>query len=206
MVIGLTGAAGAGKDTVADILVAEHGFTKISFGASIYREVSEAFGVDLLKMCKKAGAKEAPDKRLALTRCSDNAFSKALILGLVKKGHTEDLAGFLSYRRSPREILQWWGTEYRRSQNKTYWISQVESQLSGLTGNVVITDIRDQMELDLLHNKQGRSWIVRRDCAEQEQRSNEHATSVFWRGVAGTELVNNGTKRELAEQIRLALN
>ena len=43
MIIGLTGAAGNGKDNVADILVEEHRFQRIAFADCLYEEVSTAF-------------------------------------------------------------------------------------------------------------------------------------------------------------------
>lgn len=46
LVVGLTGRAGSGKDTVADYLVAEHGFTKISMAGPLKRAVVELFGLD----------------------------------------------------------------------------------------------------------------------------------------------------------------
>lgn len=45
MIIGLCGAAGAGKNTVADILVEDYGFQAISFAEPIYRAVSEITGL-----------------------------------------------------------------------------------------------------------------------------------------------------------------
>ena len=44
-IIGLSGAAGCGKDTVADHLIAEHGYSKISFAAPIKRAIEAMFGV-----------------------------------------------------------------------------------------------------------------------------------------------------------------
>jgi hypothetical protein len=44
VVIGITGKAGAGKDTVADYLVREHGFQKLSF-ATILKKMLEAAGM-----------------------------------------------------------------------------------------------------------------------------------------------------------------
>lgn len=45
MIIGLCGTAGAGKNTVADILVEEHGFQAISFAEPIYAAVSAITGL-----------------------------------------------------------------------------------------------------------------------------------------------------------------
>lgn len=45
MIIGLCGPAGAGKNTVADILVEDYGFQAISFADPIYRAVSEITGL-----------------------------------------------------------------------------------------------------------------------------------------------------------------
>lgn len=47
MIIGLCGAAGAGKDTVADRLVEEHGFRKIAFAEPLYAAVSAITGLSV---------------------------------------------------------------------------------------------------------------------------------------------------------------
>ena len=44
MIIGITGAAGAGKDTAADYLVSKHGFEKVSF-ASIMKKMLAVAGL-----------------------------------------------------------------------------------------------------------------------------------------------------------------
>lgn len=44
MIIGLTGKAGAGKDTVADYLVSSHGFVKLSFASDIKAGLNAMFG------------------------------------------------------------------------------------------------------------------------------------------------------------------
>lgn len=60
-VIGLTGAAGSGKDTAADILCKTHRFIKLSFADPLYDMVSIATRtpVDLLheRECKEATIK-----------------------------------------------------------------------------------------------------------------------------------------------------
>lgn len=57
-ILGLTGAAGAGKNTVADILF-RHGFTNFGFADPVYRAVASVLGVspDLLR---DRAAKERP--------------------------------------------------------------------------------------------------------------------------------------------------
>ena len=46
MIIGLCGRAGSGKDTIADFLVNEYNFTKLSFGKILKDVVSIIFGWD----------------------------------------------------------------------------------------------------------------------------------------------------------------
>lgn len=78
MIIGLTGAAGSGKDTVAGVLSLEHGFRQIAFADALYAEVSTAFNVsvDFLKIRE---TKEAPTSKLALRRCVDPAFVRVVM-------------------------------------------------------------------------------------------------------------------------------
>jgi hypothetical protein len=47
MIIGLTGKAGVGKDTVADYLVGRHGFVKLSFATALKRGLNAMFGFSM---------------------------------------------------------------------------------------------------------------------------------------------------------------
>ena len=46
MIIGICGLIGSGKGTAADILVEQHGFTKISFADKLKDGVATVFGWD----------------------------------------------------------------------------------------------------------------------------------------------------------------
>ena len=46
MILGVTGLIGSGKDTIADYLVTEHGFKRISFAASLKDAVAAVFNWD----------------------------------------------------------------------------------------------------------------------------------------------------------------
>lgn len=113
MIIGLAGAAGSGKDSVADVLVAECGFRRMAFADALYAEVSTAFNVPV-EFLKNRETKEAPTSRLALRRCVDPAFVR-----VVMRLHHVGPLKFVMFRWkawSPRQILQWLGTDYRRQE------------------------------------------------------------------------------------------
>lgn len=59
MLIGICGAAGCGKNTVADILCHRHGFMQIAFADPIYRAVAAITGVPA-ETLKDRGVKETP--------------------------------------------------------------------------------------------------------------------------------------------------
>jgi len=112
--IGVHGKAGAGKDTIADYLATKHGFVRRGFADPLYEEVSHAFRVPI-DWLKDRSIKELPQAELRLSRCYDGEFQALM----VSKGQSA------SSDQSPRQILQWWGTEYRRAQREDYWILQM---------------------------------------------------------------------------------
>lgn len=63
MIIGLTGKAGSGKDTVADFLVEYYGFTKYSLASPIKRGIASMFGVSEEFLDDRA-LKESPREEL----------------------------------------------------------------------------------------------------------------------------------------------
>ena len=125
MIIGLTGAAGSGKDSVADILVAERGFHRIAFADALYDEVSTAFNVSV-EFLKNRETKEKRSPRLSLGHCMDGDFAR--VVRETRHGGNRPI-GHSSIPYSPRQILQWWGTDYRRAQRESYWIDKVRDRM-----------------------------------------------------------------------------
>jgi adenylate kinase family enzyme len=167
-IIGLTGLAGSGKDTVADILVSHLGFVKLAFADGLRHEIRQAFGVSPDTFTDRE-TKELPTNRLALKFCKKSEFilylnSQKLLKTESKEllGHTGQViaatglyiteAEMLAYR-SPRQIMQWWGTEYRRSQDPSYWLKSMGraiANMSMFSNRIVITDTRFDNEAEFL--------------------------------------------------------
>ena len=121
MILGVTGLIGSGKDTIADYLVTNHGFKRVSFAASLKDAASAVFGWDreMLEGTTKASRawREEVDEwwadRLAMPHLT------------------------------PRWVLQNWGTDlFRNHFHKDIWVASVENKLRTTTDNVVITDCR----------------------------------------------------------------
>lgn len=125
IVIGLAGPAGCGKDTVANYLVERHGFVRFAFSDALYREVAEAYGLPDETLLRDRTAKEEPTDVLRLDQCSDGGFVRCA-RPLVADLYPATFGDLDKYPLSPREVLQWWGTDYRRAQDQDYWISRAE--------------------------------------------------------------------------------
>ena len=185
MIIGLTGAAGSGKDSVADILVLKHGFRRIAFADALYEEVSTAFNVPI-DFLKNRETKEKPSVRLSLGRCMDGEFANVVRL-VNHRGNRPIGRSTIPY--SPRQILQWWGTDYRRAQCETYWIDKVRDRLlSGHGQGWVITDVRFQNEADLVRELGGRLGLVTRPGVKPVA---DHVSEAFWQTCNPDILIRN---------------
>lgn len=144
-IVGLVGMRGAGKDTAAKILIA-HGWRRIAFADTLYQEAANAFGVTV-EFLEDRDKKESPQRELALAFCLDQDFTTTVLAtdGLERgRSSVQELLAGLNKYRSPREILQKWGTEYRRRQlREDYWRAQVHKAIKAEpTVNFVVTDVR----------------------------------------------------------------
>lgn len=147
VIIALHAAPRAGKDTLAKELIEHFGFVRFSFAGPLYEEVSLAFGASV-ELLESHDWKTRPQKSLALVNCNDPTF-RELMLG---KGFT------LDEPLTSRVILQRWGTEYRRHENKDYWTDQMWTRLQkhfDCVGSIsvngaraVITDTRVYKDAD----------------------------------------------------------
>lgn len=143
VLIGLTGEPGSGKDTCAALLH-QHGFRSIAFADAVRVEVAEAWRLDQRMLTDRA-TKEQPIDALALWRCTDPRFVRAMVDA--EQGLDE---AKLMEPRSARWIMQRWGTEYRRRQNDRYWIDIVArwigQQREAGQWRLCVTDTRFQNE------------------------------------------------------------
>lgn len=188
--IGLTGPKACGKDTVADLLQTHCGFTKVAFGDPLYAEVSNAFGVDISQLRERA-TKEHAMTALALSKCLADGFTARMITMHHEQGQSLDLDA----PRSPRQILQWWGTEYRRKQSEAYWVSQTSKRIAyamkqQFSTKFVITDCRFQNEIDMVRNSYaGQVWQVKRPgCVVPE---GSHTSETTGERFAPDAVINN---------------
>lgn len=119
MIIGITGKARSGKDTIADVLVKNYGFVKINYA-------------DHLKKCTS----------LLFNFNNDQMYNKE-----------KDIID-VRYNKTPRELLQWFGTDVMRKQfDNDFWINHVENQFDNKL--LVISDVRFQNEADLIKKYNG---------------------------------------------------
>lgn len=117
MIIGLNsrGYAGVGKDYIAKKICDNiPGFTVYSFSDELVKEICEAY---LIKpeILTDRYTKEQPMERLAARYCKETAFVSEVV---IPRGIS------LDDWISPRELMQLWGTEYRRNLfGLNYWVN-----------------------------------------------------------------------------------
>lgn len=165
MIIGLTGQAGAGKDTVADFLTRDFGFTKVAFADAVRMEIAHTFGIHIDKLMDRA-TKEIPCPALALSCCSDHRFTAMVADSEVNLDCADEdvMEALMNQPRSPRWVMQHWGTEFRRTLfGRDYWITEIRQRLEALEGNIVISDCREEHEAEFISELGGEIWRVTRD-------------------------------------------
>ena len=171
IILGLAGQAGSGKDTVALYLQERYGFIPFSFSDALYREVAAAFGLENEDPLRDRATKELRTPLLSLANCYETGF-----IDLVEDILRGDMMGpEIEQWNSPRQILQWWGTEYRRQQYPDYWINKAEEFVYNMTHFgpyaelrpqcFVNTSVRFSNERDWIHSYApfGSVWHLHRD-------------------------------------------
>lgn len=141
--IGIGGKLAAGKDTVADYLVANHGFVKIGMSDPLHKAM------------------------LTLNPLVDwtEDFDQITYAGATRDfGYTDAKANFPEYRR----LLQAFGTEVGRQLfGEDVWVDLARKRALELLSqgkSVILTGIRFQNELQMVQGQLGDTWwVTRRD-------------------------------------------
>ncbi len=175
-VLGLSGWARSGKDTVADYLVENHGYTKVSFAQPM----------------KEAMYRLNP--RITVNEMSNTALRVAV-----------DVYGWEGLKeRSPdiRGLLQRFGTEVGREMfGDDFWVDYALSNIPD-GAKAVIADVRYPNEANAIKALGGKVFRVSRDGVGP---ANEHASEHALDGYEfDGQIDNNGTIEGLLEYVRQA--
>lgn len=191
--IGFTGQAGAGKDSSAQALV-RHGYKTIAFADAVRAELAQAFRLDIGLFTDRR-TKELPLPSLAIGQACDPSF----LHWAVFVGHS------LHEPRSPRWLMQQWGTEFRRRQDPDYWVRIVEHwvrrQVSMHFRRLAVTDVRMPNEAAMIHELGGKVLQVHNpDLPTLEEDTAGHESERHWLPVDGV-IHNDGTLDALAREV-----
>lgn len=152
-IICLAGKAGAGKDTMADVLVAKHGYHRIALADPLRELCTSVFRMDYA-LFSDADKKDKPMDRVILDfhhidKIRDYV-EKTWDIEVTHDGRE----GMEQYHgtefNTPRDILRTVGTKLLREHvSDTIWLDLGMSKIKTAGGKVVVTDCRFGNERDL---------------------------------------------------------
>lgn len=117
-IIGMTGRAGSGKDTIADILIKEHGFARVAFGDPLKRITRDVFAFTVDQLWGPSAMRNAPDKRYPREHGPWSEDGKCMCCGVPDDALLASVQCYLT----PRHALQQFGTEYGRRCYPNVWV------------------------------------------------------------------------------------
>lgn len=173
MIIGLSGYAQTGKDTIADYLVKNYGFTRVAFADPI-REA-------IYRLNPKISIADMRDVPLATA-----------VDGLGWESVKVDSS-------DARWLLQRMGTEVGREMfGENFWVDQAMKKASQYD-KVVITDVRYPNELEAIKNASGQIWrVIKNDVGAVNRHASETALDDYDFEYL---IFNNDTKESLYESV-----
>ena len=197
--IGLTGAKRAGKDAVADVLVAEHGYVKLGFADAVKK---------VLRLIDPILDFEDRDSSCGDPDCCGGYYPDIQPVRLsqaMREYPDEDDLKASEYGEEYVRLLQGLG-EGVRAVDDGFWVREVARKLrqldeAGATG-AVVSGVRHPNEAGMLttgHWPDVALWHVVRPGKEN---NDGHITEQFHGSLGETvELINDGTKLQLASKI-----
>jgi dephospho-CoA kinase len=197
MIIGICGFQSSGKDTVADYLVKEHGFIKMSFASKLKDIISMIFGWPR-------------DKLEGLTK-EDREWREQVDYWWSEKLNMPQL--------TPRYVMQYFATDlFRNKFHPDIWVKIVENELKKILEestkqNIVISDCRFSNEINMLIRLGGKIIHVHRnppswfhEYIRGEEPPNIkliHRSEIEWiRCYRDYDVENDGTIEELQQKIK----
>lgn len=178
-VIGLAGAMGAGKDTVANYLIDRHSFIRIAFADALKDDVCDRFRRTVIVIGNLNG--------IAKRDLTDEQYVRWLVWEVKPSGI--------------RQLLQEYGTEVRRKEDGQYWVRAWQKRAAPWVEaghRVVVPDVRFPNEALAISGLGGKVWEIMRPGLPKDTHSSELPLPII---MVDQFLWNQSTVAALEEQV-----
>ena len=207
MIIGISGVARSGKDSVANILVKNYGFKKMAFADPLKRICSKVFLVPIQCFYDD----NMKDMALIEPEVIDVYHIQRLVTELAEHVNiTADQVQSLNTHgcgkelKSPREILQFVGTDLVRTHIKdTVWLDIFISELKKSDGHVVCSDARFENERKILKELGGINILVTRPTITAAAQAHSSETNLGTEADYDVVVKNEGSLADLHHDITM---
>jgi hypothetical protein len=199
-VVGLTGYAGVGKNSVADILVRDYGYIQLAFAdplKEMIRDLNPILGFIDRGACGCEDCKGRDIQPVHLQDLYDYDYID------------QDIKEMAEFGEELRRLWTTFGTEVMRKRQPDYWIRHMMTEILSENDDakIVVTDVRYQNEAEFLNRLNAgdmldsRLWRIARPGFEPGEHSSEQLAGLLGEEIT---LINDGTLEELAEIVGIA--
>ena len=199
--VAFSGKAAAGKTTAALHAIVTHGGIKVALGDAVKEEVEEFITSMGLHVEHRHlyGSQSDREERLVVSvaEWTRSDYRPRRILNPYMTW-LNDTTLSISYR----QLLQIWGTEYRRAQSESYWCDKGREKIHAAEGLVFIDDIRFPDEAQMVREEGGILIRIERPGGPRIKETNHPSETSLddYKGFNWT-VWNGGDLTDLHEEI-----
>lgn len=151
--VGISGKGGSGKTTFAKHAISLFGGTKIALADAVKEEVAAFLDTCLVPYEKRhlfgSQADRAETIRVQLNDWLQTDYRVRRILNPHARVESNNIT--MTYR----QLLQLWGTEYRRGQDPGYWVKVAQRKIEATGGLIFVDDVRFPDEVKMVQRLGG---------------------------------------------------
>lgn len=196
MLVSLSGKARSGKDTLADYLIANKGFTKVSFAGPLKELTSQAFNIPLKELYDDKKDDQYSESKFIHTHKLE-LFLDGLNEIYPFNPHIKEKIVFTwagKPYKSHRQLMQILGDVGRTGINENIWVDCLVSNVD-TNQNIVCCDARFPNERTALKEIGAKLVLINR--AGETIIDDSHASENSFEGLYDLIIDNNSSKEEL---------
>lgn len=203
--IAFSGKAQAGKTTSALHCIETFGGTKIALGDAVKEEVRD-FIISCGVACDDCNLWGSAADRAELLILNVSQWSRSDYRPRRILTKYIEWASPTQVQISYRQLLQVWGTEYRRAQREDYWCEVGKQKILSTDGKVFIDDIRFPDEVEMIKNMGGIVIRIERP-GDARIATPDHPSETSLDGYKGFDahIINAGDVTDLQENVERLL-